>query len=364
MNTGLIGAGAIARPASPTQKAAMKPERKFIPDYDNIYVVAAPPQRFKELAKEHMDGWDDLLFEHEVAYEMGLLVLTNNDWFGALLVRRAETQSLERDHWLGWSTYHQVERSPLVLEVLEYLPRWEACYRPDYGVRALQAAISRMAEMFELHYGYKPLLADCHMDPDGRMPDYFRGAGWILATEGNPEKLSSYWINELVPRASEIMTAKNLDKAYTAGTSRKLTGLLPISEHLLPSLRDAFKAIDDDRATNKKHPQHSILATIFLALLCGFHSVNGIVKFSRRLSVANAQMLGFKVDLNGCAIIPKYHTFYRVLGNLDRLQLSECFVRWVEVHEKELPRSLQFTGRVMRDALITFVKYLGRRHPQ
>jgi hypothetical protein len=128
--------------------------------------------------------------------------------------------------------------------------------------------------------------------------------------------------------------------------------------------RHAFKIVHDDREVNKQHPQHSILATTFLALLCGNRSVSSIVRFSKRLSASQAEALGFHVHAGGLVCMPGYHTFYRILQKLDRMQLSKCFVSWVGAHEKELPRSLHFSGRVMRDALITFVKYLGTRHPQ
>ena len=163
---------------------------------------------------------------------------------------------------------------------------------------------------------------------------------------------------QLSSRKLEIITAKHLDKAYTGGTSPYVDGLLPIKDELLSSFQAAFKEVHDPRENNSHYPLDTLLAITFLALISGSTSINGIVKFSNRLSFNQAQLLGLPFSKDGSTFdLPKYHSYYRLLWRLDIMQLAPFFINWLNTHMAQLPGVLHPDGDIVRDTLFAFNRF-------
>jgi hypothetical protein len=331
-------------------------------DPEKLYVYAAPGEEFKKTAEPLMGIWYDLL-ERVTDFDLGQIVLHNNDWLGALLWRRPLRQYYALDRYIGWHLTQQAARLPLVLECVAFQPRLHVPGRQsDFGRIALDSAIISLPLDWAEEYGYQPLLASAELDPGNRLPPIFEANGWKRITPKNPRGAISQYVMELAPGAKEMLSARHLDKAFTGGASSDGNGLLPlpIRNELLPSLFEAFKDIPDIRERNRHYRVESLLAVAFIGLIAGCDSFGDVVRFSSRfLSGEQAQLLGLPYDEKTNRYdLPGYYVYYRLFHRLDCMLVAENFINWTASHIDKLPEVLRPGGDMMRDILLTFANKL------
>lgn len=327
----------------------------------DIYTEAGTSDNPQVLAHK-LGDWYDVIIQNLDDYDLWQVVEYRGKWLGAFLWRSALKQSYARDRWLAWHACQQAERHRLVIECLVFQPQLHADYTPNYGNYAMKAAIGVLQQQWKNLFDYLPLMADIHIPAGSGFPYYFSENGWIRTTQRNPRVVDSHFITELVPGAKAIITAKHLDETYAGGAESCKDGLLPIQDTLLTSFKDAFIGVYDPRESNSHYKVESILAVTFLALISGCTSINGILKFSRRLSEKQAGLLGFPYNKSkGRYDLPSYKPFYNLLWRVDRMRLAKKFIEWLNLHVNDLPGVLHADGDVVRDTLFAFVQQF--RHP-
>lgn len=335
-------------------------------DPATIVVYADTGTKFREVAEQILEGWAIPFFDNAGAYELGQIVTCNGRfWLGAFLWARALDMCYPRDRWLGWHACQQAERLPLVVSLLSFQP---TPHSPEpgqaaFGDTAFMAAMQALPAQWEKHFGYQPLLADAHLDPDPWLPGYLAHNRWTRTTDKNPRTAGSHWIKELVPDAKASLTAKHLDRVYSGGTGTCREGLLPVPDKLLPSLRDAFMECEDPRSSNRHYSLQCLAAITVLALFSGCDSVAGIAAFSTRLSARQAEMLGLPSDKRRNWIdLPNYHTYYRLLHKVNRVMLGEATILWLQAHMGALPEVLHPDSKLVWNSLMTLAHSFKEPH--
>jgi Druantia protein DruA/DDE_Tnp_1-associated len=291
----------------------------------------------------------------------------------AVLVWAASAYHLkDRDQWIGWDAITCAKRRNLITNNVRFLVRQEH-RRPNLASQSLATALKVLPQQWQEHFGYRPLLAETFTDPELHAGTCYKASGWeaLGHTKGysrhrcdfyipndRPKRL---WIKALHPRAREWLCAPQLPLECQAGQRPEGAGArcaLKMKE--LQSLREALHSIPDPRtAKGRQYPLWTVLCVVALGLLSGCVHLSEIVRLGQRLSQAQRRGLGFRMRKNSRFYPAPGYTLYReLLPRLDLDAFAKALNGWLGQHRGQLPSTLAFDGKCIRENLGAIVTLL------
>jgi len=125
-------------------------------------------------------------------------------------------------------------------------------------------------------------------------------------------------------------------------------------------LREALHSIPDPRtAKGRQYPLWTVLCVVALGLLSGCVHLSEIVRLGQRLSQAQRRGLGFRMRKNSRFYPAPGYTLYReLLPRLDLDAFAKALNGWLGQHRGQLPSTLAFDGKCIRENLGAIVTLL------
>jgi hypothetical protein len=221
-------------------------------------------------------------------------------------------------------------------------------------------------------FGYEPLLAETFTDPEPHAGTCYKAAGWeeVGKTAGfarhradfyvphdRPKRL---WLYPLHPEAKARLCATVLAPAQAAGQSVGGGARAPLKTKQLQSLAQAFHQVPDPRVRDgRQYPLWPILTVIALGLLLGRKHLSEIVRDGQRLSQGQRRQIGFRQSRRTRFVpTPCYNVYREILRRIDLSALTEVLNRWLSAHRDQLPATLAYDGKTIRDHLGLIVTLL------
>src|SRR6266550_1665456 len=213
----------------------------------------------------------------------------------AVLVWAASAYHLkDRDQWIGWDAITCAKRRNLITNNVRFLVR-EEHRRPNLASQSLAAALKVLPQQWQEHFGYRPLLAETFTDPELRAGTCYKASGWEALGE-------------------------------TKG---------------------------------RQYPLWTVLCVVALGLLSGCVHLSEIVRLGQRLSQAQRRGLGFRMRKNSRFYPAPGYTLYReLLPRLDLDAFEKALNGWLGQHRGQLPSTLAFDGKCIRENLGAIVTLL------
>lgn len=279
----------------------------------------------------------------------------------------------DRDHWIGWSKVHRLERLKLIVQNRRFLLLSEKGQSPNLASQALGAALRALPSQWLERFGYRPLLAESFTDPEAYAGTCYKASNWepvgmsaghsrhradFYIPNDRPKKL---WLRALCPEGREQLSASQLPQDCRAGLIAAPTGTLPIKAEQLDSLLDVFRRAPDPRASNTVYRTYSVLTVIAMALLAGRREIAEIARFATSLSQLQRRRLGFprKKGTKAFWQVPSYSVFYQVLTRMDPEAFAKLLSGWLQGRAGSLPGALALDGKMIRDhiGLLTLAQH-------
>lgn len=159
------------------------------------------------------------------------------------------------------------------------------------------------------------------------------------------------WLYELTPSARAALRAPDLPPDCQAGVVAGSSGVLPVSQPQMDSLREVFRRAPDPRDTNTRCRTGPVLSLVAMALLAGRRDIAGIARFATSLTPAQRRRLGLPRQQGTRAFyeVPGYSVFYQVLRRLDPEAFAQRLSDWLLARAGSLPQALALDGKMIRD---------------
>lgn len=290
----------------------------------------------------------------------------------AILVWAASAYHLkDREKWIGWDALTCSQRRNLIVNNVRFLVR-EEHRRPNLPSQALAQAVGVLPDQWQEAFGYEPLLAETFTDPEPHAGTCYKAAGWkeVGKTEGfarhradfyvlhdRPKRL---WLYPLHPQAKARLCAPELAPAQAGGETAGGGARAPLKTKQLKSLAQVFHQVPDPRVRDgRQYPLWAILTVIALGLLLGRKHLSQIIRDGQRLSQGQRHQIGFR-RRRGTQFIPTpcYNVYREVLRRIDLSVLAEVLTQWLSAHRDQLPATLAYDGKTIRDGLGLIVTLL------
>jgi hypothetical protein len=320
-----------------------------------------------EVIAAHRDGYAllDKLFPgamHEILAvglkgdQMRQVVLYDDCWIGFLAWAPANDILYYRDRWIGWTPNQRAERLQLVATNLRFVANNCHPSRQDWSIVALQKAMKQLPDQWETFFGYRPLVAESTVCRLRAPTEAFKANRWINVNKTAKLTSQLHWVKLIDPEGRQKLCAKPLRSPAALDIGGHLYGLLPIPDELLRSLRDALQAVPDPRADNRRFEIGSVLAIVAMALICGYNQTSEMHLFAQRLSKHQRGELGLPLRKNASMhSLPAYHVFYRMLRQVDAIQVAEKLLPWLDANRGVLPGVLSSDQELIRDVMFTLM---------
>jgi hypothetical protein len=290
----------------------------------------------------------------------------------AILVWAASAYHLkDRERWIGWDALTCSQRRKLIVNNVRFLVR-EEHRRPNLPSQALRQALGVLPSQWQEAFGYEPLLAETFTDPEPHAGTCYKAAGWeqVGKTEGFArhradfyvphERPKRLWLYPLHPQAKALLCAPELGPAQAAAQTAGGGVRAPLQTKQLQSLAQALHAVPDPRVRDgRQYPLWAILTVIALGLLLGRKHLSQIIRDGQRLSQGQRRQIGFH-RRRGVQFIPTptYNVYREVLRRIDLGALAEVLNQWLNAHRDQLPATLAYDGKTIRDHLGLIVTLL------
>jgi len=292
----------------------------------------------------------------------------------ALMVWGPASYSLkDRDLWIGWSANARAERLKLIVQNRRFLLLEPKGSQPNLASQAMGATLRVLPEQWMKTFGYRPLLAESFTDPESYEGTSYKASNWeaVGTTAGYSrhradfyipnERPKRLWMKELCPKGKQAIASAALPKDCLGGVVAPPSGVLPIKQSQIDSLRNAFLQAPDPRKKNRVYSMASILSVIAMALLAGRREIAEIVRFANSLSPKQRKLLWFPLKKGTAAFykVPCYSVFYQVLTRMDPEAFAASLAGWLQERAGTLPGALAMDGKMIRDhiGLLTLAQH-------
>lgn len=279
----------------------------------------------------------------------------------------------DRDLWISWSAIQRLERLKLIVQNRRFLllsPKGES---PNLASQAMGAALRLLAEQWQEHFGYRPLLAESFTDPEAYAGTCYKASNWeavgysagysrhradFYIANQRPKRL---WLRALVPEAGQQLRSLQVPQDCRAGLLGAPSGTLPVNAQQLGSLLEVFRRAPDPRDSNTRYRIGPVLTLIAMALLAGRREIAEIARFATTLSPGQRRRLGLprKKGTRAFYEVPGYGVFYQVLTRMDPEAFATLLNGWLQSRAGTLPQALALDGKMIRDhiGLLTLAQH-------
>src|SRR3990167_4186990 len=285
----------------------------------------------------------------------------------ALLVWGPSCYALkDRDLWIGWSATQRVERLKLIVQNRRFLLLSKKGSEANLASQVMGAALRVLPEQWFETFGYKPLLAETFTDPESYEGTCYKASNWeavgmsvgysrhradFYIPNERPKKL---WLKTLRPEARALLRSVALPAEYRKALIEPYSGVLPLPQLKIDSLRAAFRQAPDPRS-RARFRMESVLCLVAMALLAGRREIIEIVRFSQTLSQKQRRNLGLprRKRVEAYYEVPSYGVFYQILIRMNPESFASILTSWLTHHAGTLPAALAIDGKMIRDQIGT-----------
>jgi len=324
-------------------------------------VEAKEEKRFDEL----LNGKHYLGSTRRVGDFLRQVAERDGEWIGLLAWGPACLHLKDRDRWIGWNPLQRAERLKLVVQNRRFLLLTERGKEPNLASQVLAAAVRALPEQWAERFSYRPVLAESFTDVELYEGTCYRASGWqpvgmsagfsrhradFYVANDRPKRL---WLRPLQSDATAILCGATLAAAHEVAETPATSGVLPLNQPQLRSMRDTFLAMKDPRAGNTRFRLASVLTIIAMALLSGKRDISQFHRFGWRLRQNQRALLGlpFKRGSRKIREIPSYSVYYQLLSRLDLDAFAQVLNTWLQQRAGELPGALALDGKMIRDCI-------------
>ena len=126
---------------------------------------------------EAMGRFHPLGYKKPFGYFARYFIEAGGQWLGGLLLSGAAKALKGRDRWIGWDTHQRRRNLPWVVNNNRFLifPLVEVAHLASHVLGQLGR---RVADDWENHWGFRPLLLETFVDPAHFRGTCYRAAGW------------------------------------------------------------------------------------------------------------------------------------------------------------------------------------------
>ena len=323
---------------------------------------------------EEIAKFDDMLIDEHylqasrpVGDYLRQVVLRDGEWVGLLAWGACSFALQDRDEWIGWTRPLRAARQKLLVQNRRFLvpgKRREA----NLASQVLGAAVKALPEQWMNRFGYSPVLAETFTDIELFEDTCYRAAGWIPIgqTKGyrrhradfyrfhnRPKKLWVRPLGRLKGAQVRDILCGPLPDVCRAGAESSASGLLPIPEPQLYSLRAALQKVGDPRRNNRRFRCGTVLCIIAMAILSGSRNVSEIHRFGQRLKPKHRAKLGLPRDKKHPKLFeaPAYGVYYNLLSRISLEEFANVLTEWLQAGRGKLPTALAMDGKMIRNLI-------------
>lgn len=140
------------------------------------------------LWNEYVTRYHPLGYKKPFGYRQRYFVEAGGQRLGCILLSGAAKALRSRDRWIGWSDRQRLKNLPWVLNNSRFLifPWVEV---PHLASHVLGQLARRVADDWQVRWGYRPLLLESFVDPARYAGTCYRAAGWELLGQTTGEGL-------------------------------------------------------------------------------------------------------------------------------------------------------------------------------
>jgi hypothetical protein len=129
--------------------------------------------------------WNELMIQEHprgagplVGAQIRYLIGSEHGWLGGLGFSASALQLKDRDQWIGWDVQTRREQLHRVINLSRFLIR--GCARcHNLASRVLGMSLRRVADDFELRYGYRPWLVESFVEQSRYSGTCYQASNWI-----------------------------------------------------------------------------------------------------------------------------------------------------------------------------------------
>ncbi len=150
--------------------------------------------------------WNELMIQEHprgagplVGAQLRYLIRSEHGWLGGLGFSASALQLKDRDQWIGWDAPTRQQQLHRVINLSRFLIR--SCVRcRNLASRVLGMSLRRVADDFELRYGYRPWLVESFVDQSRYSGTCYQASNWIEVgqTQGRGRQDSAHQHAETV----------------------------------------------------------------------------------------------------------------------------------------------------------------------
>jgi hypothetical protein len=157
-------------------------------ELDAVHLRLASGAEEENLWNEHVERYHPLGYKKPFGYWARYFIESGGHWLGCILLSGATKALTARDRWIGWSDRQRLANLPWVVNNSRYLifPWVEVA---NLASHALGQLARRVADDWEVRWGYRPLLLETFVDPAHFKGSCYRAAGWALLGRTSGEGL-------------------------------------------------------------------------------------------------------------------------------------------------------------------------------
>lgn len=148
----------------------------------NIAPVSVAPvtnDKEKHLFNEYMERYHPLKYKYPFGYAQRYFIRNKEHYLGCILLSGASRALAPRDRWIGWSPKQRKANLSWIINNSRYLIfPWVNI--PHLASHVLAKLTQRVADDWEEHWGFRPLLLETFVDPRYYSGICYQAAGWEL----------------------------------------------------------------------------------------------------------------------------------------------------------------------------------------
>jgi len=318
--------------------------------------------RFKELAGQYHYMGEG----HAAGDTLRVVVKVDGKWVALFLWGSAAYHLKARDAFIGWTPTQHAQRQKLVVQNRRFVLLADRGKHPNLASRILGQMIRELPQLWEEHFGYRPLLAETFSDIEAREGTCYKASGWIglghtkgfsrhsadfYVPNDRPKKL---WVRELHKEARPLLRSPVLPEEYAQGAQSDADGVMPLKMPQIESLHVTLsKKVIDPRAGNSVFHIGAMLSIVAMAILSGHRNLIQIVRFAERMKLPQRKAIGLPLFKKGSSYrkTPSYSAFYNLLRQLDVDQFADVLTQWLQQHYGCLPAALALDGKFIRNTV-------------